>query len=63
MNLLKKQNVWIKTRRRDMECCKKVVSLEDNFIDLAFEMGPVEGMEPSDIKIIYVTCRLEIKTT
>ena len=33
-----------------VECCRKVVSLEDNFIDLAFEMGPVEGMEPSDIK-------------
>ena len=33
-----------------VECCRKVVSLEDNFIDLAFEMGPVEGMEPIDIK-------------
>ena len=32
------------------ECCEKVVELEDNFIDLAFEMGPVEGMEPTDIK-------------
>ena len=25
-------------------------SLEDNFIDLAFEMGSVEGMTPADIK-------------
>ena len=33
-----------------LECCEKVVSLEDKFIDLAFEMGPVEGMEPTDIK-------------
>ncbi|MGE0409091.1 MAG: ribonucleotide-diphosphate reductase subunit beta [Amphiplicatus sp.] len=33
-----------------VECCKTVVSLEDKFIDLAFEMGPVEGMTPEDIK-------------
>ncbi len=33
-----------------LECAKTVVSLEDKFIDLAFEMGPVEGMEANDIK-------------
>ena len=33
-----------------LECCETVVSLEDNFIDLAFEMGSVEGMTPEDIK-------------
>ncbi len=32
------------------ECCRTVVSLEDKFIDLAFEMGPVEGMTGDDIK-------------
>src|SRR3546814_728035 len=32
------------------DCCKTVVGLEDKFIDLAFEMGPVEGMTPEDIK-------------
>jgi ribonucleoside-diphosphate reductase beta chain len=32
------------------ECAHKVVDLEDRFIDLAFEMGPIEGLEPSDIK-------------
>jgi ribonucleoside-diphosphate reductase beta chain len=31
-------------------CCEHVVSLEDKFIDLAFEMGPVQGMTPEDIK-------------
>jgi ribonucleoside-diphosphate reductase beta chain len=31
-------------------CCEHVVSLEDKFIDLAFEMGPVEGMTAADIK-------------
>jgi ribonucleoside-diphosphate reductase beta chain len=33
-----------------VDCCKTVVSLEDKFIDLAFEMGPVQGMTPDDIK-------------
>jgi ribonucleoside-diphosphate reductase beta chain len=33
-----------------MDCCTTVVGLEDGFIDLAFEMGPVEGMTPDDIK-------------
>jgi ribonucleoside-diphosphate reductase beta chain len=33
-----------------VECCKTVVGLEDRFIDLAFELGPVEGMTADDIK-------------
>lgn len=33
-----------------VDCCKTVVGLEDKFIDLSFEMGPVEGMTPDDIK-------------
>ena len=32
------------------DCCKTTVNLEDKFIDLAFEMGDVEGMTPTDIK-------------
>lgn len=31
-------------------CCHEVVAMEDKFIDLAFEMGPVEGMTAEDIK-------------
>jgi ribonucleoside-diphosphate reductase beta chain len=30
--------------------CEKVVMLEDRFVDLAFELGPVEGMTAHDIK-------------
>ena len=30
--------------------CQKTVRLEDAFIDLAFEMGPVDGMTPKAIK-------------
>ncbi|MGZ3370840.1 MAG: ribonucleotide-diphosphate reductase subunit beta, partial [Caulobacteraceae bacterium] len=33
-----------------VDCCKTVVGMEDKFIDLAFEMGPVQGMNPDDIK-------------
>ncbi|MEM8988014.1 MAG: ribonucleotide-diphosphate reductase subunit beta [Pseudomonadota bacterium] len=33
-----------------VDCCRTVVGLEDKFIDLAFEMGPVEGMTAEDIK-------------
>ena len=33
-----------------VECCRTVVAMEDKFIDLAFEMGPVQGMTPDDIK-------------
>ncbi|HEX2559816.1 ribonucleotide-diphosphate reductase subunit beta [Phenylobacterium sp.] len=33
-----------------IDCCKTVVSLEDKFIDLAFEAGDIEGMTPDDIK-------------
>jgi len=32
------------------DCCVTTVKNEDAFIDLAFEMGPVEGMKPKDIK-------------
>lgn len=33
-----------------LQCCETVVQMEDKFIDLAFEMGPVHGMTPDDIK-------------
>ncbi len=33
-----------------VDCAKTVVGMEDKFIDLAFEMGPVQGMTPEDIK-------------
>jgi len=32
-----------------VDCCKTVVGLEDRFIDLAFEMGPAQGMTPEYI--------------
>lgn len=31
--------------------CKEIVALEDAFIDLAFEMGSVEGLTPDQVKL------------
>ncbi len=39
-----------KVKDEIVECCRTVVGLEDRFIDLAFEMGEVEGMTAEDIK-------------
>ena len=39
-----------KLAARIRECCETVVSLEDKFIELAFEAGDVQGMTPDDIK-------------
>src|SRR3546814_3206315 len=33
-----------------IDACQKTVRLEDAFIDLAFEQGPVPGMTPKEIK-------------
>jgi len=33
-----------------LDMCQKTVRIEDAFIDLVFEMGPVNGMTPKDIK-------------
>jgi ribonucleoside-diphosphate reductase beta chain len=33
-----------------VDCAKTVVGLEDKFIELAFDLGPVNGMTPDDIK-------------
>ena len=40
-------------REKIRECCRTVVSLEDKFIELAFEMGPVEGMTAGRHQKVY----------
>jgi ribonucleoside-diphosphate reductase beta chain len=43
--------VWTeKLESRLYEACRTIVSHEDAFIDLAFEQGPVEGLEPEEVK-------------
>ncbi|MDO9487664.1 MAG: ribonucleotide-diphosphate reductase subunit beta, partial [Sphingomonadaceae bacterium] len=47
----KERNCLTKAVKEDIiDVCQKVVRLEDSFIDLAFEMGPVSGMTPKEIK-------------
>ena len=37
-------------KERITEACREVVRLEDNFIDLSFEQGGVQGLEPQEVK-------------
>jgi ribonucleoside-diphosphate reductase beta chain len=47
----KETNALTRSVKDDIvDCCKTVVGIEDRFIDLAFEMGPVQGMTDVDIK-------------
>jgi ribonucleoside-diphosphate reductase beta chain len=52
--------IWTDALKNDItDACKKIVGMEDKFIDLAFEMGPVEGMTAEDVKgyIRYIADR------
>ena len=42
-----------------LDVCQKTVRLEDAFIYLAFEQGPVNGMTPKEIKKYCSRCALE----
>ena len=46
-------------KREIYEMSKDIVDLEDKFIDLAYEMGEIEGLEKSEVKeyIRYITDR------
>ena len=44
-------NIDRKSLARDLtEACQTIIGLEDAFIDLAFEEGPVEGLTATEIK-------------
>lgn len=52
--------MWTKKVKDEIyEIAKQMVILEDKFIDLAFEMGGVEGLTPKEVKtyIRYITDR------
>jgi ribonucleoside-diphosphate reductase beta chain len=43
--------VWTEELRRELYlCCATIVDHEDAFIDLAFEMGAIEGLTPEEVK-------------
>jgi ribonucleoside-diphosphate reductase beta chain len=55
-----KPHVWNDTFKKSLyDICRDMVTLEDRFIDLAFELGPVEGLEPHEVKqyIRYIADR------
>jgi ribonucleoside-diphosphate reductase beta chain len=54
------REVWTDELRRDiLEACETIVTHEDAFIDLAFELGGVEGLTAADVKsyIRYIADR------
>lgn len=45
------QELWTDEFQQDLyETCETIVTHEDAFVDLAFEMGPVEGLTANEIK-------------
>ena len=42
---------WKAQLKKDLyEACRTIVAHEDSFIDLAFEMGPLEGLTAAEVK-------------
>ena len=54
------QEIWTPDLERELyKACETIVTHEDAFIDLAFELGPVEGLAPEEVKryIRYIADR------
>ncbi len=45
------QDIWDDELKEEItECCRTIIGHEDNFIDLCFEMGPIDGLTPQEVK-------------
>ena len=43
--------IWTPKLKKELyEACRTIVEHEDSFIDLAFEMGPMEGLTAQEVK-------------
>lgn len=54
------QHLWDESLQQELlDACRTIVEHEDAFIDLAFGMGPIEGLEAEDVKqyIRYIADR------
>ncbi len=54
------QDIWTEKLRTEItDAAKRIIEIEDAFIDLAFEQGAVEGLAPEEVKqyIRYITDR------
>ena len=49
-------------RTRILEVCHQVIANEDNYIDLVFEMGPVDGMSAEELKT-YIRYTMDQRMT
>lgn len=44
-------DIWTDELKKDIyDAARLTVQLEDDFIDKAFELGPIEGLDPADLK-------------
>lgn len=53
-------SIWTPSLQKQIvDCCRQIVELEDAFIDLAFEMGDIEGLNAQEVKqyIRYIADR------
>jgi len=45
------QDIWTDDLKEEItESCRRIITYEDAFIDLAFEMGGIEGLTPAEVK-------------
>lgn len=45
------RDIWDEELKAEItDSCRTIVGFEDNFIDLAFEQGPIEGLTPAEVK-------------
>jgi ribonucleoside-diphosphate reductase beta chain len=50
--ITERPHLWTQELRDELyDICRKMVELEDRFIDLAFSEGDIEGLTPSEVKL------------
>lgn len=53
--------IWDDELKKEIyEAARQTVDLEDDFIDSAFELGPIDGLDPKDLKV-YIRARTNTK--
>ena len=49
---MKNPEIWNPELKKELyKACRTIIEHEDAFIDLAFEMGPMEGLTAQDVKL------------
>ena len=51
LKFIKEIQIWTPKLKKELyQACRTIVEHEDAFIDLAFEMGPMEGLTAKEVK-------------